>query len=243
MFFQIYRCCPVLVHRCLQLLKSWSSRLHQMHFLYKGKSLYHDVSCKHWMKYQNQHRRHTEYVQCRAQIKYMTYIPQICVNKSLPEYRQCHTNHNEYQLICNRHDHQHQCRHRNGDFLFLHIINLRRLSPRSRRCDAAKEKSHRWKQKTGSLFQTYPKCMHHIINDNGFSPDKYHNADNARYQPQGIDRFYNLCNLSQVFSIEYSIDCSNKNHEQKYHIKYCFLFIFHSSSHSIFRQSNRLRSP
>ena len=117
-------------------------------------------------------------------------------------------------------------------FCIRHNLHDLRCCNRDRCCGQLlrtdrRDASNRRKQKAGPLFSFDSKSSHHIIDNDGFSPYKYDHAYKSGNEPQQIHGLQYPRNLSKIFPVEDSINCTGEYKDQKYHIKRHLFLIFH----------------
>ena len=100
-------------------------------------------------------------------------------------------------------------------FSFFHIVELHRLAAACGRCDTAEKESDGRKQKTRPLLHRNLEGMHHVPDDDRFSPDKKHDTEQSRQQPPHICPPHCFHHCAKVFAVENTVYRQRKNHNEK----------------------------
>ena len=107
-----------------------------------------------------------------------------------------------------------------------------RLAAACGRCDTAEKESDGRKQKTCPLLHRNLEGMHHVPDDDRFSPDKKHDTEQSRQQPPHICPPHCFHHCAKVFAVENTVYRQRKNHNEKNGIHDHFFLTLHGVSTS-----------
>ena len=195
------------------------------------------------MKYKDHHKSYAEYIQRNTKIKDRQNPGKILFLKAASKQQDAKSDHNEHQLVGNRHDHKNDRRDRDRNLFFFHKIDLHRLTACRRRRDTAEEKTDRRDQKTQCLFYADAVSPQHIPDDERLPPDKYENTSGCRKKPPHFRLNERLLHFIQIFSVKHSIHGKSQNGQKQDGIPNYFLFIIHLYSLRFLFQVQRFIRP
>ena len=135
----------------------------------------------------------------------------------------------QHRFVRDGNDHKHQCSHRNGNLVFPHIINLHRLPAACGRRDTAKKEPDTGILEAGPFLCPDTQCSQHVMDNDGFSPDKNDHAQHRRKKIPGVHPDDGLQHSMEILPVENTVYGQNENRCKKQSVSYFFLFTCQTS--------------
>ena len=163
------------------------------------------------------HRQQNGYqqrIQCQPQQKERKIFLQIDPQRFLPEYQRRYADQHQHQLIDQRYRHQHHRGFRQAVVIPAHIIELHRLSARSRRRDARVEKPDEGIADAPAKTAAPVQRTQQIIDHDPLRTDKKQRHSHGRAQRKRRQPAQRVADLLHILSMKDRIE-GQHHHEQE----------------------------